>query len=64
MSRNTRKVHIVMAYDHELGTLYISEVCSSKKKADKYKVYINRIMNEDGKNPFRYSHWVCDKRVV
>jgi hypothetical protein len=63
MARNNRKVYIVMAYDYVANSTYISEVCSSKKKAEEFRVYINRIMNE-GETTIQYSHWVCDHRVV
>jgi len=63
MARNNRKVHIVMAYDHVTNSTYISEVCSSKKKAEEFRVYINRIMNKD-EPTFRYLHWVYEQRVA
>ena len=63
MARNNRKVHIVMAHDHVTHSTYISEVCSSKKKAEEFRVYINRLMNE-GEPTIRYAHWVCAQRVV
>lgn len=63
MARNNRKVHIIMAYDHVTNKTYISEVCSSKKKAEEFRVYINRIMNV-GEQTLRYTHWIFDRRVV
>jgi hypothetical protein len=63
MARNNRKVHIVMAHDHVTNETYISEVCSSKKKAEEFQVYINRVMNE-GEPTIRYIHWVHEQRVV
>lgn len=58
-----RKVYIVMAHDHKLNSTYISEVCSSKKKAENFRVHINRIMNEN-EITFRYTHWIYDQRVM
>lgn len=63
MARNNRKVHIVMAYDHVTNSTYISDVYSSKKKAEEFRVYINRIMNKD-EPTFRYTHWIYDLRVA
>ena len=42
-SRNTgarRKVYIVMGHCHKTKCTYISEICSSRKKADEYCEYI------------------------
>ncbi len=61
--KRDRKVYIVMAYDHTLQSTYISEVCSSKKKAREHEEFISGVMkkHEPGK---LYTHWVCDMRVV
>jgi len=63
MARNNRKVHIVMAHDIKLNSTYISEICSSKKKAEEFRVYINRVMNEY-EPTIRYIHWVYEQRIV
>ena len=63
MARNNRKVHIVMAHDIELNSTYISEICSSKKKAEEFRVYINRVMNKD-EPTLRYTHWIVEQRVA
>jgi hypothetical protein len=58
-----RKVYIVMAHNLTLKSTYISEVCSSKKKAEDHKDYISKVMEKhDPANV--YVHWVYDQRVV
>ncbi len=59
----SRKVYIVMAHNLTLKSTYISEVCSSKKKAEEYKEYISKVMaKHDPEN--QYYHWVYDQRVA
>lgn len=59
----TRKVYIVMAYNATSKSTYISEVCSSKKKAEEFRNYISGVMaKHDPDN--KYIHWVFDQRVA
>lgn len=62
MSTN-RKVYIVMCNNLTHNYVYISEVCSSKKKAEDHKVYISDIMNRHEPEISRV-YWVYDQRVV
>jgi hypothetical protein len=58
-----RKVYIVMAHNHTTKSTYISEVCSSKSKADAFRNYISVVMSKhDPEN--EYTHWVFDMRVT
>ena len=59
----TRKVYIVMAYVVNTKSTYISEVCSSKKKADEFKDYISGVMKKHDPDN-EYVHWVFDQRVA
>jgi hypothetical protein len=62
MSSLNRKVYIVMAYNVTTKSTFISEVCSSKKKADKFREYISEVMaKHDPENS--YVHWVDSARV-
>ena len=56
-----RKVYIVMGYAYETKSTYISEVCTSLKKAEAHKEFITRIM--DGTEHKR-NYWIYDARVV
>jgi len=58
-----RKVYIVMGHNFTTKSTYISEVCSSKKKADKYRNYIEGVMSKHDPDNV-YAHWVYDQRVV
>lgn len=63
MSKINRKVYIVMAHNLTLKSTYISEVCSSRKKAEDHCKYISMVMaKHDPEN--HYHHWVYDQRVV
>lgn len=62
MSKLNRKIYIVMGHNYKTSVTYISEVCSSKKKADEHRNYISELMNRD--EPGNYYHWVYDQRVV
>jgi hypothetical protein len=59
----TRRVHIVICYNHTLQSTYISEVCSNKKKAEDHKEYISALMHKDDPDTLR-TYWVMSQRVV
>ena len=59
----TRRVHIVLCYNHTLQSTYISEVCSSKKKAEEHKVYISALMTREEPETLR-TYWVMSQRIV
>lgn len=64
-SRNTgakRKVYIVMGHCHKTKCTYVSEICSSRKKADEYCEYIRGVMERAEPDSF-YSHWVYDGTI-
>lgn len=63
MTTKTRRVHIVICYNHTLQSTYISEVCSSKKKAEDHKNYISALMHRDDPDTVR-TYWVMSQRVV
>lgn len=58
-----RKVYIVMCNNLTNQYAYISEVCSSKKKAEDHKVYISELMARHEPEVSR-AYWVTDMRVV
>ena len=58
-----RKVYIVMCHSLTYNSTYISEVCSSKKKAEDHKVYISKLMEKHEPENLRV-YWVYDQRVV
>jgi hypothetical protein len=58
-----RKVYIVMCRNITQDYMYISEVCSSKKKADEHKTYISEVMAKHEPENLR-AYWVTDMRVV
>jgi hypothetical protein len=51
-----------MGYVYSTGDTYVSNVCSSKKKAEEHKIYIEDVMKKGGE-PWRV-YWVYDARVV
>lgn len=58
----SRKVYLVMCHHVPHKETYVSEVCSTMKKAEKYKEYISKVMAEhDPDNPRAY--WIFDMRV-
>ena len=63
MSKINRKVYIVMAHNLTLKSTYISEVCSSRKKAEEARDYISMVMSKHDPDS-HYYHWVYDQRVV
>jgi hypothetical protein len=50
-----------MGHDAKTKSTYVSEVCTTKKKAEEYKKYIEILMKKDDNE--RY-YWVYDARVV
>lgn len=58
-----RKVYIVMCSNLTHNYVYISEVCSSKKKADEHKDYISKLMEKHEPDVSR-AYWVHEQRVV
>ena len=58
-----RKVYIVMCSHLTHNYVYISEVCSSKKKAEEHKSYISEVMAKHEPEATR-AYWVTDMRVV
>lgn len=58
-----RKVYIVMCHHINHGNTYISEVCSSRKKAEEHMESIRVIMHKyEPENPRNY--WIYDQRIV
>jgi hypothetical protein len=62
-TRQSRKVYIVMAFKLSTKSTYVSEVCSSQKKAEEYCKYISDVMAKHDPDD-HYSHWVYDARVM
>jgi hypothetical protein len=56
-----RKVYIVMGHCAKTKSTYVSEVCTTKKKAEDYKEYIEVLMK---KNDLERYYWIYDARVV
>lgn len=59
--RKDRKVYLVMGYAHGTHTTYVSEVCSSRKKAEAHKNYITEVMDKHSSE--LHTYWVYDARV-
>jgi hypothetical protein len=57
----SRKVYIVMGYAPDTKSTYVSEVCSSKKKAEAHEKYMTDLMKG---TQFGRIYWVYDARVV
>lgn len=53
-----KNVYVIIAHDTRYKSTYISQVCSNKKKAEDFKVYIERVMKDE---PIVY--WVSKERV-
>lgn len=62
MSAKSRKIYIVMGYDMKNKYTYISEICSSKKRAEEYKNYIDDLMKKHEPDTLRV-YWVYEGRV-
>lgn len=60
--KKDRKVYCVMCYVYSTQCTYVSNVCSSKKKAEAHKKYIEDVMSKGGEPPRVY--WVYDARVT
>ena len=60
---NNRKVYIVMCHNVTQDSVYISEVCSSKKKAEFHMSFISGVMRRSEPDIFR-AYWVSSQRVV
>ena len=60
--KKERKVYCVMCYVFSTGCTYVSNVCSSKKKAEAHKTFIEDVMKKGDEPPRVY--WVYDARVV
>lgn len=58
-----RKVHIVICHSHTHRATYISEVCSTKKKAEAHRDYINKLMAREEPDNLR-TYWVMSQRIV
>lgn len=57
-----RKVYLVMCYHYNHKSTYVSEACTTQKKADKYREYISKVMNEhDPENPRDF--WIYEVKV-
>jgi hypothetical protein len=59
--KNNRKIYIVMGHEHKNNVTYISEVCSSRKKAEQHKKYIEILMRNH-EDTIR-TYWIYDARV-
>lgn len=60
--KKNRKVYIVMGHAFDTKSTYISEVCTSKKKADAHQKYMSKLM--EGTDYGMRVYWVHDARVV
>lgn len=59
----SRKVYIVIGYAHDTKVTYVSEVCSSRRKAEEHKKWISHLMaKEEGE--FSRTYWIYDARVA
>lgn len=56
-----RKVYIVIGYAIDTRVTYISEICSSKKKAELHQKYMTELMD---KSETPRSYWIYDGRVA
>lgn len=61
--KKDRRVHIVLCYSYTMQCTYISEVCSSKKKAEEHRDYIDNLMRREEPDNNRV-YWVMSQRVV
>jgi hypothetical protein len=59
--KKERKVYIVMGYAVDTRVTYISEICSSKKKAESHQKYMTELMD---KTEHPRTYWVYDGRVA
>jgi len=59
--KKNRKVYIVMGYAVDTRVTYISEICSSKKKAESHQKYMTELMD---KTETPRTYWVYDGRVA
>jgi hypothetical protein len=59
--KKSRKVYIVMGYASNTETTYISEICSSKKKAESHQKYMTELMD---KHETPRIYWIYDGRVA
>ena len=60
--KKSRKVYIVMGHAFDTKSTYISEVCTSKKKADAHQKYMSELMERTEYGMRVY--WVHDARVM
>ncbi len=60
--KKPRKVYIVMGYACDTKNTYISEVCSSRKKAEAHQKFMEEVMQKH--EPYNRVYWVFDQRVV
>ena len=58
----SRKVYLVMCHHVPHKETYVSEACTSKKKAEEYMKYISKVMAEHDPDNMR-SYWIYDVRV-
>ena len=59
--KKSRKVYIVIGYAVDTRVTYISEICSSKKKAENHMKWMSTLMDKP-ETPRAY--WVYDARVA
>lgn len=59
----TRRVHIVLCFSQKWNCTYISEVCTSKKKAEQHRDYIDELMAREEPDNVR-TYWVMSQRIV
>ena len=62
--KKNRKVYIVMGHAFDTKSTYISEVCTSKKKADAHQKYMSELMARADTGFGLRVYWVHDARVV
>lgn len=60
MSKKKRKIYIINGFCHTSKVGYVSAVVSSRKKADEYKSYMDKIMVDFGDTVY----WIDEREVV
>ena len=61
--KRERKVYIVMGYEYKNKVTYVSEVCSSRKKAEEHMKWISLLMSKE-EGEFSRTYWIYDARVA
>lgn len=56
-----RCVYLVMGHNNKTRNTYVSGVFSNKKKADEYRVYIDKIIRDLSPDDDRHYWILCEK---